>query len=77
MAAVVTRSKLQELQDDPDIDYVELDGMAYELDAGYTELYGLEMVQAESPIIPKANISSACNDPSSMKIGIIDAGIAV
>lgn len=77
VAAVVSRSKLQELQDDPDVDYVEVDGMAYELDTGSAELYGLKMVQAESSLIPKPNISSACNDPDSMKIGIIDSGIAV
>lgn len=75
--AVVTRARLEELQNDPDILYVEEDGWAYE--DGEAELYGLEMVQADSPLIPTANVASsaACNDPNSFKIGIIDSGLAV
>jgi hypothetical protein len=67
--AIVTRAKLEELQNDPDILYVEEDGWVYE--DGEADLYGLEMVQADSPLIPTDIASSAaCNDPNSFKIGV-------
>lgn len=74
--AIVTRAKFEELQNDPDILYVEEDGWAYE--DGEAALYGLEMVQADSPLIPKdIPATAACNDPNSFKIGVIDSGLAV
>jgi len=68
--AIVTRDKLEELQNDPDILYVEEDGWVFE--DGEVDLYGLEMVQADSPLIATKNVpaTAACNDPNSFKIGV-------
>lgn len=77
ISAKVNRSELAALYEDPDIEFVERDGIYYP--DGEAVLYGLEMVQAMTPLIPKttSNVSSSCRDPNSFKIGIIDAGLAV
>lgn len=68
-AAVMKRSDLLALKNDPDIDYIEEDVMVYP--DGETKLYGLDMVQATSLLIPAVpGATSACNDPSSFKIGV-------
>lgn len=77
VSAKVKKSELAELRDDPDIDFVELDALYYPDSEAI--LYGLEMIQALSPVLPKYSdsVSASCNDPDSFKIGIIDSGLAV
>ena len=78
LSALVSQDELYELQQDPDILYIEDDPMVYP-DSGEATLYGLRMVQAFAPIISKQNFTgtAACNDPNSFKIGIIDSGLAM
>jgi 5S rRNA maturation endonuclease (ribonuclease M5) len=77
-SAVVTRSELNELKENPNILYIEEDTMVYP-NSDEATLYGLQMVQAFAPIISKQNLTStaACNDPKSFKIGIVDSGLAM
>jgi len=77
ISAKVKKSELEALYNDPNIAFVERDGKYYP--SGEAVLYGLEMIQAFSPLIPKTSdsVSSSCSDPNSFKIGIIDAGLAV
>ena len=55
VSAVVTRSELEELRNDPDVSYVEEDPEVFP-DAEAV-LYGLEMVQAVPTIIPSRSSS--------------------
>jgi hypothetical protein len=76
--AVVSKARLAELQSDPSVLYVEEDAWVYP--NGEAIPFGLDMVQAESTIIPKSVVSgssNACSSPSSFKIGIVDSGLAV
>jgi len=77
VSAKVKKSQLGALKDDPNIEFVETDGMYYP--DGEAVLYGMEMIQAFTPAIPKIldSVSSSCSDPGSFKIGIVDAGLAV
>jgi hypothetical protein len=79
ISAMVTRSELFDLQQNPNILYIEEDVMVYPDSSAEATSYGLRMVQAFTPVIPYLNISSsaACNDPSSFKIGIVDSGLAM
>lgn len=70
LSAIVTKSELEALLNDSDILYVEEDVIVYP--DSESKLYGLDMVQGESTLIPSnsATSSAACNDPNSFKIGV-------
>ena len=78
LSALVSRDELYELEQDPNVQYIEDDPMVYP-DSSETTLYGLRMVQAFAPIISKKNFTgtAACNNPNSFKIGIVDSGLAM
>lgn len=75
LAARIPRSQLLELADDPDVDFVEEDYRLYR--NGETVPYGIELSQGLSDVIPRSFESTACNDPNSFKIGIIDSGLSI
>lgn len=77
VSAKVKKSQLGALKADPNIEFVEPDSMYYP--DGEAVLYGMEMVQAFTPTIPKIldSVPSSCSDPDSFKIGIVDSGLAV
>lgn len=77
IVARIKRSEIAALEEDPDIDAVEADGFYYPDSEAI--LYGLEMIQALSPVIPKISddVPAACSSAESFKIGIIDSGLAV
>ena len=77
-SAFVSQDELNELKEDPNILYVEEDPMVYP-DSDEAPLYGLQMVQAFASTVLKQNynVTAACNDPKSFKIGIIDSGLAM
>jgi hypothetical protein len=79
ISALVKKSQLLDLQQNPDILYIDEDVLVYsdESDDGEPLLYGLEMIQAFNPFIPSFNSSAACNDLNSFKVGIVDSGMAV
>lgn len=70
VSAIVSRSVYNLLNENVHILYLEEDSVVYP----YAEanLYGLNMVQAESSAIPLNNVSftAACSDPNSFKIGV-------
>lgn len=81
-AATLTKSKIAELQNDPDVAYVEEDTLMYPL--GNNIPYGIELTQgnAFAASTAVASISSvpvsasACDDPDSFKVAVIDSGFA-
>jgi serine protease len=75
LAARIPRSQLLALADDPDVDFVEEDDPLYK--HGETVPYGIEMSQGLSNVIPRSFNSTACDDPNSFKIGIIDSGLSI
>ena len=77
VSAKMKKSELNALIQDPGIDFVEMDSMYYP--DGEAVLYGMEMIQAFTPQIPKISDSviASCSDPNSFKIGIVDSGLAV
>jgi serine protease len=75
LGARMPKSQLLALADDPDVDFVEEDYRLYR--NGETVPYGIEQSQGLSDIIPRSFESTACNDPNSFKIGIIDSGISI
>jgi serine protease len=70
-------ASVEELRSNPDIDYVEEDGLV--ASDAETVPFGISMVLGDSSIIPapktRASASSACNDPNSFKVAIIDSGL--
>jgi Peptidase inhibitor I9 len=72
MSIEVTRSELESLRQDPDVLYVEEDGMVYP-DAEAVD-YGQTMIQAQSDVFNAAKLivpsSAACNNPASFKVGV-------
>jgi hypothetical protein len=72
MSIDVTRSELEALQQDPDVLYVEEDGMVYP-DAEAID-YGQTMIRAQSDVFNAAKLivpsSAACNNPESFKVGV-------
>ena len=70
VSAVVSQWEWDQLKRNPNILYVQEDGMIYP--NGEAMLYGLDMVQAASSLIPSnsATSTAACNDPKSFKIGV-------
>jgi hypothetical protein len=70
ISASFSRSNLKLLEMIPGIEYIEEDGMVYP--DGEAELYGLDLVQAESPLISSVPVTavSACSDPDSFKVGV-------
>jgi serine protease len=75
LAARMPKSQLLSLADDADIDFVEEDYRLFK--NGETVPYGIEQSQGLSDVIPRSFESTACNDPNSFKIGIIDSGISI
>jgi serine protease len=75
LAARIPKSELQALADDPDVDFVEEDYRLYK--SGETVPYGIELSQGLSNVIPRSFESTACDDPNSFKIGIIDSGLSI
>jgi hypothetical protein len=77
VSAIVTQSQMDALMSDPGILYVEEDGVVYP--DGEAVLYGLQMVQAYSSVVPTKNVTStaACNDPASFKIAVSTAGQSI
>jgi serine protease len=75
IAARIPRSQLQSLADDPNVDFVEEDYRLYR--SGETVPYGIGQSQGLSDVIPRSFESTACDDPNSFKIGIIDSGISI
>jgi serine protease len=75
LAARIPRSQLQSLADDPNVDFVEEDFRLYR--SGETVPYGIGQSQGLSDVIPRSFESTACDDPNSFKIGIIDSGISI
>jgi hypothetical protein len=72
MSMEVTLSELEVLRQDPDVLYVELDGIVLP-DAEVMD-YGQSLIQARSAAFHAANLtvpsSAACNNPKSFKIGV-------
>ena len=78
LSALISRTELLDLQQNPDVLYVDQDVMVYpDEEDDEPILYGLNMVQAFDPVIPAFNISAACSDPNSFKVGIVDSGLAM
>lgn len=79
ISALVTKAEILDLQQSPDVLYVDEDVLVFSDESDESEpiLYGLEMVQAFTPTIPSFNTSAACSDPNSFKVGIVDSGMAV
>lgn len=84
VATKVTRSQLEDLQNDPDIEYVEEDAMLYPdqvstVQADDPALYGLRQVQGGnfSQIDIKISSSAACSNPDTIRIGVVDSGLSV
>jgi subtilisin family serine protease len=75
VAASVPSYNLQALADDPDIVFIEEDYTLYK--NGESTPFGIELTQGLSTVIPRNFESSACNDPNSFKIGIIDSGLSI
>jgi serine protease len=75
LGARISRSQLQALADDSEIDFVEEDFPLYK--SGETVPYGIEQSQGLSDVIPRSFENTACDDPNSFKIGIIDSGLSI
>jgi len=84
--AFVSKDEMQALRDSPLVKYVEEDSLVYPYNyvddsTGEEFPYGLIMTQADIPLIrpwPKrtaTTTSSACSDPSSFKVAVIDSGL--
>lgn len=77
--ASITYTQWNELVTDAAVAYIEEDAVVY-ADSTYTNYnqYGLEMIQGMNSFnTGPPNNRSACNDPASFKIGIVDSGLDV
>jgi len=79
VATKVDKSKLKDLEDDPDIELVELDERMFLYNNVDIIPYGIRKVfegKSSAATIPEFVDSAACTDLNAVKVGIIDSGIA-